>query len=215
MEEDSLKETSFTIFLNVQGVIFESTRDVFFGSETLKKLIEWAEREKKPQPYFVNRSSMLFKHVIARLVDPSYIPPWKCYNELEYFQIPLSTVDVKNLCMASEKQETSFSFTGPKFPGCTLHSIRIPKGVYESVTTNREETVFENSSTYSWIWCEKEYTLYSGKGTLSLNEFINTKTEHWIRINWEFISINGAPGYHSPPRVDFIFSYRPLPENLN
>uniref|UniRef100_A0A6C0C614 BTB domain-containing protein n=1 Tax=viral metagenome TaxID=1070528 RepID=A0A6C0C614_9ZZZZ len=73
-----------SIILNVSGKIFRVLREIICKSELFKNLLEDCVIENE---IIVDRSSKLFKHVYAYLLDDKYPYPKEYHSELDYYLI--------------------------------------------------------------------------------------------------------------------------------
>lgn len=75
-----------TIQLNVGGKIFETTKDTLQQSTYFASLLSrWTFDNNTP--YFIDRSNVIFEHVLCLLRDPSYLFPYEYANELDFYGI--------------------------------------------------------------------------------------------------------------------------------
>ena len=203
------KENSFQrdlIVLDVQGTLFKSTRDVFYRSEFLKTLIEWQERESKSQPYFLNKSSLAFAHVISFLTDSTYQIPGKFYYEMRFYQIPTFVEDPRQECAKRELQygtQVRVSTSGDR-----NFSIRIPRGLYTSLTITRNKHVLDDI----WEWVvlldggKRQIGVAPGRNLIGLDVYCDGETPFEI----EFVCYgkqSGAVGGCSPFPVELWWTY--------
>jgi hypothetical protein len=93
------------VYLDVSGRIFRVSRKLlegdsgefitseFKGSAFLKGLLEDnSSLGTKENPIQIDRSPMLFEHVYAYMVDPLYLYPIECENEIHFYGLPLTTL---------------------------------------------------------------------------------------------------------------------------
>ena len=74
------------VILNVGGIIFETTRQTLSGSAYFHSLLSnWTPSG--TGPYFIDRSYILFEHVLCLLRDPSYDYPSEYNSELDFYGI--------------------------------------------------------------------------------------------------------------------------------
>lgn len=73
-----------TIKLNVGGTHFETTIETADKSSRLRTIIEGTLVGEVP---FIDRSAVLFEHVLCLLRDPNYPFPWEFTSELDYYEI--------------------------------------------------------------------------------------------------------------------------------
>ena len=77
--------------LNVGGKIFETTVETLTHRSTYFNSLfnnGWSLDER--EPYFIDRSPGIFKHVLSLLRDPKYTYPFKYLSELEFYGIDVS-----------------------------------------------------------------------------------------------------------------------------
>lgn len=91
-----------TVKLNIGGTIFETTRDTLSRSQYFSSLFNrWnrddGETSLHETPYFIDRSAILFEHVLCLLRDPSYPFPPDNYSELDFYGIEYEKTIVKDL----------------------------------------------------------------------------------------------------------------------
>lgn len=78
------------IKINVCGRIFEIHIDTIMKSGLLKQMID------NQDILYINRSPKLFEHVLAFLIDPTYLYPYKYSNELDYYLIEYNHLEDTN-----------------------------------------------------------------------------------------------------------------------
>jgi len=91
---DSVREASFLasinsnpiVKLNLCGKIFEVEKNILMGSELFQTM--FADCPTDDSVIRINRSALIFEHVLAYLVDSSYPYPREYANELKYYLIP-------------------------------------------------------------------------------------------------------------------------------
>lgn len=81
------------IKLNVQGSIFETSKEILLQSSFFENLFNDCEI---PEILFINRSAKLFEHVLAFLTDNRYPYPIKYAYELDYYLIPFDKNNLYN-----------------------------------------------------------------------------------------------------------------------
>ena len=81
-------EPATIITLDVGGTIFKSTVDTLIKSGYFSALLNsdhWNFDTSKP--YFIDRSAMLFEHVLSYLRNPNYPYPAEHIGELDFYGI--------------------------------------------------------------------------------------------------------------------------------
>jgi hypothetical protein len=76
------------VILNVQGQTFETDYDTLTKIPYFKNMFE--DCGQPTEPVFVNRSSHMFKHVLAIITDDTYQYPGKYKSELDFYGIDYS-----------------------------------------------------------------------------------------------------------------------------
>jgi len=74
-----------SIILNISGKIFRVPRDVICKSQLFDGMLADCDIDSE---IMIDRSSKLFKHVYAYLLDNKYPYPKKYYSELDYYLVP-------------------------------------------------------------------------------------------------------------------------------
>ena len=81
-----------TIKLNVGGTPFETSRDKLMKCPLFAGML--SDIQYTGEPIFIDRSPHIFKHILAYLRDPSYPYPIRYVNELKYFLIDASNLNI-------------------------------------------------------------------------------------------------------------------------
>jgi hypothetical protein len=81
-----------TISLDVGGTIFKTTKQTLQGSSYFRSLFDrWDYKATDEKPYFIDRSGILFEHVLSFLRNPEYSFPLNdllnIYHELDFYGI--------------------------------------------------------------------------------------------------------------------------------
>src|SRR5216117_105115 len=73
------------IKLNVGGVHFETTKTTLSQSEYFNNLFDTKWNDHKLEEIFIDRSGVLFEHVLALLINPEYEYPSEHISELRFY----------------------------------------------------------------------------------------------------------------------------------
>ena len=82
------------IKLNLCGRIFEVDLDILLTSELFTNLLQ--DSEYNDLPIVMNRSPLLFEHVLAYMIDPNYPYPSQYKLELDYYGIKYKSCELYN-----------------------------------------------------------------------------------------------------------------------
>lgn len=197
--------------LNLSGRVFCARRQKLYLSKFLKGVIEYAERSNLSQPFFVERSAMIFEEILAFLLDDSHPIPVRFYSEVLFYQIPTFSSDWKTICSASNKCKISLPITLKEEPAIIKDISTLPIGWYESVMI----TTLEKIDTWQpWVWSllpivdRRQVTLNSQS---EIGVFIDGK-QSALGMMWSKSLFKKTSWI--PKCVVFEFSYRPIPDYL-
>lgn len=73
--------------LDVSGKLYTIDNDVLIKCKYFSDLIAASPGVGLETPYYICRSSLLFDHVLAYMIDPDYLYPFEAENEIKYFQL--------------------------------------------------------------------------------------------------------------------------------
>lgn len=91
------------ITLDVGGTIFKTTKTTLKGSSYFRSLFEHSWTMKPGEPYFIDRSGVLFEHVLCYLRDINYKYPGIYEDELIYYQVTYDNSNFIYNFMVSDK----------------------------------------------------------------------------------------------------------------
>jgi hypothetical protein len=79
--------------LDLCGRVFNVPENILKTSDLISGLIEMDPEFGLGDPYPLDRSPMLFDHVLAYMIDPNgYLYPLECEPEIKYYSLPLTTL---------------------------------------------------------------------------------------------------------------------------
>lgn len=112
MENNKNNDISNPIIkLSICGVRFELSKNILTKSEYFKELFD-DNKIPEDEIIFLQRSPVIFPHIISLLIDPEYKFPQKYNSELKYFLMEKSepiSVDIKPI-ISIKLQDTDNKF---------------------------------------------------------------------------------------------------------